>query len=326
MSSAKNDTTNQIFENAGRGSLELMGSTADMVVVIRNEKGNIIHTAPRSSSYRKTSEFYVELLEDTYQYKLAKRLGVSKAYMSNVITGKDPSPASRDRLLSALLCMKQIPGLEETNDILWHQNRPGLFTETYIPAVNRRNLICSRLIEYAHDNPTAQENWVVFAGNVLSYAGMETLDRKMYPGELGKDLPMVEQWIEEANALPICSFHSLRKFFFDRYCRRLGLSPSEWGSITKGRQQILDAMPTCLSNSTLNDFFAETTNKNSKCSRETIIEIAIAMGCNREEADKMLMQADERLLYPGCKDFLTTQQELRYIEQLNQNALRFPVE
>ena len=243
---------------------------------------------------------------------LATQYGIHATEVTMILNLNRPLRA--DVLLAAVLLLDQVPSVYEVNHMLMEVGSPCLFYDTAYPDVNRRNYLLTKILEYAAQvGPYPGEGyWLDFAEAVLTrfrgiyenskphwgedQAEMERL-RRLTP----KDRPtvtftdaqeeMLRRWQRELDlAVTHCDYSETRAEYLTAYMAQQGLTRAQ--AITNLAQEIYVTRETCSA------LFARMTAANSKGSRETLLALSVAMGCNLDQANTLLMQVNEPLLYP----------------------------
>lgn len=244
---------------------------------------------------------------------LATQYGIHATEVTMILNLSRPLRA--DVLLAAVLTLDQVPSVYEVNHMLMEVGSPCLFQETAYPDVNRRNYLLTKLLEYAAQVGTypGEGYWLDFAEAVLtrfrSYyenptqprwgedqAEMERL-RRLTPKDSPKVVfteaqeEMLRRWHRELDRFDTyCDYSETRAEYLTSYMAQMGMTRAQ--AITNLAQEIYVTRETCSA------LFARMTAANSKGSRETLLALSVAMGCDLDQTNTLLMQVNEPLLYP----------------------------
>ena len=222
-------------------------------------------------------------------------------------------------VLASVLMQETPPTVYEVNHLLMEVGSPCLFYATAYPDVNRRNYLLCKIIEYAHSKgPYAAEgSWLDFAEAVLDKF-RDIYQSAVEPGRWGEDekemerlrrlvpkeVPVVTFTQEETEMMDLwrweidrtigyCDYSQTRAEYLNSFMQQTGLTRGQ--AITRLADEIFVTRETCSA------LFARMTAANSKGSRETLLSLAAAMGCSIDQANVMLLQVNEPLLYPFQK-------------------------
>ena len=241
-------------------------------------------------------------------------------------------PLRSDVLLAAVLLLDQVPSVYEVNHMLMEVGSPCLFCETAYPDVNRRNYLLTKILEYAaKTGPYPGEGyWLDFAEAVLTrfrgyyqdadahrwgedQAEMERL-RRLTPKEQPRVIftdaqeEMLGRWRHEIDRVSHCDYSLTRAELLTAYMAQTGLPRGQ--AITALANEIFVTRETCSA------LFAKMGATNSKGSRETILALAVALGCDADQANTLLMQINEPLLYP----FQQREDDVYWLKKLTTQA------
>lgn len=270
------------------------------------DRSNTILLAPLNEGLKKG-----ELANEYYN--------ISPQYLSMLISPDYGNKVTQNLIISAVLLPRKPVTVDDVNHILMELCLPGLFDKTGDKAANRRNRVLCKLLEYAQTNPCPRKNWLLFAHEVLAYLRMDALytvskkHRAVSPDCLSEEEEtLAEGWRgDSGNTEQEPNYMTFRNECFKRYREENDLRVNAAYSALYHKIHIdEDTIKTLVSSSSVGD--------KTHGSRPTLIQLAIHMGCDLNEANRMLMEANYALLYPLRED----EDELKHIHALLKNGIR----
>ena len=192
---------------------------------------------------------------------------------------------------------------------------PCLFWDTAYPDINRRNYLLEKILTYADRTGPypGKGSWLDFAEAVLDR--FRDYYQPLADGRWGKD-ELEMEGLRRLNlvARPEITFTEQEEAMFTRWRREIdcvshsdyALTRNELLTAYMKRQGISsrgEAIRTLADNvyitpETCSALFSKMSAANSKGSRETILALAVNLGCGLDTANKLLAQINEPLLYP----------------------------
>ena len=243
---------------------------------------------------------------------------IKPSMLSMLITpGYKHRGVQRNHVLCALLMPCKLVELDDANHILMELGMAGLYDNTGNYQDNKRNRMLASIFEYARENDCPQERWLFLANDMLRQKGLKPLyrdkdDCRPDPDDAAQKL--FDRWEAEAKASALTGgYMKFRRECFDRYCSKLGLS------ITAAQEQIADRVSIGV-DSVKNILCASQMSSKTRSSRHTLALMAIELGCDLDEGNRLLMEAGYSMLYP----FRESDEDRFYIYRLLENKLRKP--
>lgn len=236
---------------------------------------------------------------------------ISPSELSMRISPRYANKVRQNMVISALLIPKKLLPLFDINHILMELGKPGLYPETGKIQTNRRNRALIKLIEYAQKHECPGERWLFVANDMLRYLGYEPLyndancEVTLQP-ELKK---LFDAWNKDsAETDDKEGYMRFRRECFQRYCKSKGMTSERAQQEIAFRIQVsAETVETVLCSRRM--------SSKTHSSRPTLILAAIEIGCDLDEANRMLMEAEYELLYP----FRESDEDREYIFRLLKN-------
>lgn len=265
------------------------------------ERSNSILLEPMAEGLKKG-----ELAEEYYHIKPAQ--------LSMLIRPGYKNRVNRNLVLCALLMSRELVCLDDANHILMELGQPGLYDKTGNYRENMRNWMLMNIFDYAQEYECPRDRWLFFANDILRSMDMEPLYRVENPRRITfsrQEQELFDRWKSSAQAVPRTEgYMKFRRECFERYRSRLGESITE-AQYRMAREASIGV------DSVKNILCASQMSSKTRSSRPTLILMAIEMGCNLDECNRILMETGFTLLYP----FRESNEDRTYIYQLLQNSL-----
>lgn len=283
-------------ENGGRSGFLRYCVPSDL------ERSNSILLEPLAEGLKKG-----ELAKDYYH--------INPTQLSMLIRPGYKHKINPNLVLSALLMPRELPALDDVNHILMELGQPGLYDRTGDFQENRRSRMLINLFDYARDHECPRERWLFLANDMLRYLEMKPLYREKNSRWVvlsPEEKALFNRWNAAAGAVPReGDYMVFRRECFERYRARLGLS------ITEAQEKIGKAVSIGV-DSVKNVLCATRAGIKTRSSRPTLALMAIELGCDLDEANRILMEAGYPLLYP----FRESDEDRDYIYRLLGNSRR----
>lgn len=235
--------------------------------------------------------------------RISERTGKDVTLINHVINENKPHMADRGTILCAMLLRDDIPSAEEASHYLLSMRREELYTETCDKSTNCRNMILRLCLDYASTDPICPvADWLVFTNSVIlwfnSQKGAQWLIH-MEPLEVGapdygfidSHRQLLAEWEQHLAKIGFCNLSDYRNRLLEAYMEKHG---GESKSRTNTLNQLCEAINYDYRNAAF--VFGK---RPRKCSRELLVEFAIAMGCNLDETNQLLRQVPLPALYPN---------------------------
>lgn len=240
---------------------------------------------------------------------------ISPQYLSMLITPGYQNKVTQELILCAVLLPKQPVCLDDLNHILMEVGQPGLFDVTGDLQANRRNRALIGLVNYAQDHECPRDRWLTYAHEMLAYLKMDPLYRQGQTHSQSdltdEDISLFESWTAKKDIMDEkTGYMGYRKVCFEDYRERKGMTVGE-------AQAKIGAAAIIGPESVKNLLCASRMSSRTRGSRETLVRMSIEMGCDLDEANRILMEAGYPLLYPFRED----DNERRFIFYLLKNSL-----
>lgn len=249
------------------------------------DRANAILLAPLEQGLKKG-----ELASDHYNIRpsqIAMIAGPDMRYKVN-----------QDLMICAAMMVNPPLCVDEVNHVLMEVCQPGLFTMTYDPQINLRNFVLTRLLEYAQDHPCPRDWWLSLARDILACLNLPPLHKLSGSARQlsSEEAALARSWYEEARrTIPPVNFMTLRKRAFDAY--RTNTRQTQPDAINTLKDKVFMS-----ADSIIKLLTSQSSTRRSRGSRDSLIRLAIHLGCSFEEANLMLLQAGFALLYPMRQD------------------------
>jgi len=292
------DQTTQIFTMLARDSARVVLDTRRRLIVFSDREKRLLMPERESRGCEILNSV---LSGNAYEYEkdLAEALDISPQELSMFSSETSPRKLPRNIAIALLALSADVPSLSDIDHILMELCHPGLFSSTYDRAENRRNALIRIFFRYAAKHPeiAGRERLILLNTLMSKYATRMGLRQKTalitetfdvldaLPEELCEDCD------RELPSIGAGTFRPRRLKYRQRFMEKKG--------ITKVQDAIrLLARLSATSEPTVRSFFSRESHT-SKCSRDNIIFLALALECDLEEANAMLVEANHALLYPN---------------------------
>ena len=231
--------------------------------------------------------------------EFAERCSVTNSTLSNATSWASGRTLTRDLALKIILMSTPLPTEKTVNHTMMVLGRPGLFTDTGDVKANRRNQVLINILEYAQNHSCPTENWLIFTQMVFNQLGDGVfLGSEDAPfATLSKEaIAEIDVWAEEVKKLRAVDYLAQRQEFVKRFASRRGLRCS--------KEKLMEVIckEAFISPGAIKNILALRANKNSKGSRESLINLAKVLGCTFPEVNSMLRKANHAILYPKSAD------------------------
>lgn len=246
------------------------------------ERSNSILLEPLAEGLKKG-----ELAKDYYH--------IEPNQLSMLIRPGYKNKVNRNIVLCALLIPRKPVSLDKANHILMELGHPGLYDKTGTYRENIRNRMLMNIFEYAQENECPRDRWLFLANDILRKMDLKPLFREKNPRSIvlsQEEEQLLEVW--KASAQAVCStdgYMEFRRDCFDRYCGWRGLS------ITAAQNRISQKALIGI-DSVKNILCASEMSAKTRSSRPTLMWMAIELGCDLDEGNRILMETGFPLLYP----------------------------
>lgn len=247
-----------------------------------------------------------------FNNRLAPRIGVYPSELSNMISPSAKKKNYQGVMVNIFLETPRIPTAREANHTLMMLRQPCLYLDSHNRQINRRNCVIRLVLDYAAEQTAGgrrdDRSWVLFLQDVLNRfdlpltwrpalkdrAAFEKNRKPFDPTPADQELlDRCEEALADINFRDYTRFRTLLR---EKYAPD-GLSVSRFSRLLYERIRQFD--PYALSERTVASFFAGNMDaEQNKCTREGVIDIAIAMGCTLEEVNRLLQDINEAVLYP----------------------------
>lgn len=233
---------------------------------------------------------------------LAKMAGKDSSIISHYVNNNSPHQASRDIILCANLMRETVPNADEVSHTLLMMRRSELYPATCDKSVNCRNLILRLCLDYAANpaNRCPTENWVRFTNTVIIWfhtqIGLD-LDVQLKPISLGEPdfgfikthKALLADWELKLRQVGRCDMSVYRQALLKAYMVNQGITKKEHAYAKL-------AMDAKCSEEVVRPIFARRTRRPG--SRDSLIRVAVAMGCSLNEINLLLRQVPLAAVYP----------------------------
>lgn len=255
--------------------------------------------------------------------RLAQRTGMNVTQIYHILNENKPHKAPRDLVLCAMLMRNRIPEAERVSHTLLRYQQTELYLESCDKNENCRNLVLKLCFDYANaDNVCPVADWLVFTNSVILWLDSrlgEKLNIHMEPLEVGEPdyrfvddyRELLQQWARQLEKVDRCNLPDYREALLKAYM-------DKQAQPRKSRTDTLRDLAEKAGYSDRNATFIFS-KRPRPCSRELLIQFAIAMGCNLDETNLLLRQVPLPALYPNSA--LENAKDAEHVKELDLEGL-----
>ncbi len=309
-------------------TIRLYGHWRDKRVDVVKHNGQewLVVTGLDQDGRRKAAEpihfmpFYEKISEEVdsarrqgeFNNRLAPRIGMYPSELSNMISPSAKKKNYQGVMVNIFLETPKIPTAREADHTLMMLRQPCLYLDSYNEQINRRNCVIRLVLDYAAEQTAGghrdDRSWVLFLQDVLTQFDLPLTwrpalkDRANFAktrkpfSPTGDDLALLDRCREALAGVHAQDYTRNRTILREKYSPA-GMSVSRYSQLLYERIAQFDRY--ALSERTVASFFAGNMDaEQNKCTREGVIDIAVAMGCTLEEVNRLLQDINEAVLYP----------------------------
>lgn len=235
----------------------------------------------------------------------AERLNHHPPQLSQYCSIREPRKLHQDTVVQIVLQYERVPSVSDVEHILMELNQPQLSLNTCDNDRNQRNLVIRRVLERAAAETEAgapQRDWFALLSGTLIYLGLPKPRHGVAVKLSEEDRLWAESLKPELAQLTPCDYTLYRRELLEKYGNDIASTYNAVFQHIRNRM-LADDPEGALTQELINTCFANRMDKQrNRLARTPLIRIFTALGCDVDEINRVLREANHPILYPRYGD------------------------